>query len=787
MDHRRPHDPRRGARRPRGGPGSHARTGRHLRGPDGAQPERHRPDPARAAVRGRDQRPGRRPGGDERQGPAAAGPGVPGRDHQRRRPRTGQQSAQPPRRRRLARALVRPAPRQGQPCTLRQHDRRPARAARGVLAPHQHERRPLRGRRHRRRRPGILHQLLRTLAPGRARPARRRRQRRHPARGTRRRTGLMGPAGHHRQGRRHRAGPERDRPRTALHQHPRPGRLPAGGRGRPVRSRADGGIPRPAPRLAARRRRRHRPAAGRRHPGQRLVMAAGQGAQARAAGPGNLCRRLRGQPGRLLRAAHHSRRARRRHGLPDRDYQHPRRAAHRAGQGAHAGPAHVGAAADPPGHRHLRRPVGGGDRRRGARGRVAGPHAPHGGPLAAPPGGAGGRRRGGDRARHHRAQARRAAHPPPGAPRRPHRPAEPQPAARPPRPGHPRRRAQGPRGGTGLHRPGRLQAGERRTRPQRRRRAAEGSGRAHGPLPAPQRHPGALRRRRIRDPAARHLGRPDGDHAAAGKGARGRHRAGRGRGPGGAGQLQHGRGAVPARRRGRQHPHDERRCGDVPRQGTQGQLPVLRQRDERQRGREAGAARRHARRARGLPRPRLQGRALPVPAAVPAEGRPAYRPPVRGRGPDPLETPGTGHDFAAALHRPGRRERPDRAAGRMGGAHRLRPGRGLARGRAAAPEHLGQRVGPPVRGKAPGRAHRRRPARLQAAAGSAGSRGDRKLDHARPWTRGGQDARTEGHGRVALDRRLRHRLFEPVGAEILPDQPPEDRQEFCQRPGRQPR
>jgi diguanylate cyclase (GGDEF)-like protein len=45
-----------------------------------------------------------------------------------------------------------------------------------------------------------------------------------------------------------------------------------------------------------------------------------------------------------------------------------------------------------------------------------------------------------------------------------------------------------------------------------------------------------------------------------------------------------------------------------------------------------------------------------LPPAVPAEGRPAHRQPVRGRGPDPLAASGARHGAAAALHRPGRRK-----------------------------------------------------------------------------------------------------------------------------------
>ena len=43
---------------------------------------------------------------------------------------------------------------------------------------------------------------------------------------------------------------------------------------------------------------------------------------------------------------------------------------------------------------------------------------------------------------------------------------------------------------------------------------------------------------------------------------------------------------------------------------------------------------------------------------------------------------------------------------RMGAAHRLPPEHGLARRRPAAADRLGQRLAPPVRGKAPGRTGR---------------------------------------------------------------------------------
>ena len=77
--------------------------------------------------------------------------------------------------------------------------------------------------------------------------------------------------------------------------------------------------------------------------------------------------------------------------------------------------------------------------------------------------------------------------------------------------------------------------------------------------------------------------------------------------------------------------------------------------------------------------------------------------------------------------------------------------------------------------------------RQRAAGRIARTGSDREPDHARPGASGRQDGRTEGDGRVAVDRRFRHRLLEPVGAQVVPDQQPEDRQVVRQRTGRQPR
>ncbi|KAF1858298.1 hypothetical protein Lal_00014799 [Lupinus albus] len=782
---------RRGARRG-------TRAARHVRSPGRAQPERHRPDAEGHQVLGRTERHRRRAADVARRTAAAARPRVPGQRGGPRRPHRRQPSVDA-RAGRVARPLLHRARERHRPRRVREPDRRrhgSVRAAPALHAPHRGRLRPLRRRRHRRSRPRVLHQLVRAFARGRSRPAGARRQRRRRARAAHRRQGVVGPGDPARRhpGRSDASAPVGAGRHRALRWRAPPGGLSADGRRRPGRPRTDGAI-RPALRHLPRGRDGRQLAADRRRRAdQRLVVAGRQGAPARTARAADLCGRVGSEPGRVLRAAQRVRNGRRHRRLRGGRLEQPRRTVHGHRQRRAARPAAGARAALLPHQRHVGTPPPGRAGTARHRSGMAGHVRPRRGPLAAAPDRARRRRRRGDGARHHGAQAGRGPHPPHGPPRRADRPAQPQPDPRPPRPGRAQRPAQRRPTRPRLRRPGRLQARQRRPRSQRGRRTAEGRRLPHAGLPAPHGHAGAPGRRRIRDPAARRRRKPAGPHAGAGKDSPGRDGARADRRPVGARELQHGRRRVPARRRRSEDPHDECRCRDVPRQGPrQQQLPVLHARDERERrgkaraaGRPAPGAGRHAggRRARRRRRRTARGGIVrrPLPPAVPAEGRPAHGPPVRRGSAGPLAPSGTRPRAADALHRPRGRIGPDRRPGRMGRAHRVPPGAVVARRGAGSAHGVRQRVGPPVRGKAPRRTHRRRAARQRPAAVRARPGGDGKPADARPESGRRAHGRTEGDGRDAVDRRLRHRLFEPVGAEVVPHLDAEDRQVVRARP-----
>lgn len=558
MDRHLPRHPQRAPRSRTGSRRQRARAGRDLRGADGAQPVGHRPDPQGDQIRGRARRRRHRAGHAAPARPAAAIDAVRGRGGRPRRHPRGPESGATARSsdRHLARAALPAAPRYRQRRALRQpgEGRLDApRAAPAFHAPHQRRPGPLCRRRHHRGRPGLLHQRLRTCARRRARDAGPGGRRWRGARAAHRRPGQLGLAAPDRAAAQRPGAPRRGRRRqAALPVRAPPERLRPVCPGRPRCRRADGQRGPPRAHLAGSRRHRHRPAGDPGGAAVGVVVAGGPRAPPRTPRAGDLRRRLGSQRRRLLRVPLGARR-RRLGGRPrNQDGQRPRRTDDRpdARAAARHAPVRADTALSP--QRRVQCDGAGGARRRRRRSRVAGPvwHRPRA--LDALPRGAGRRRRVRDHQRHHRTQARRGAHRPHGAPRRTHRPAQPHPAAPAPERGDRPGRAERRMPGAGLRRSRRLQAGQRRAGAQCRRRAAQGGGPAHAGLPAPRRHPGPLRRRRIRPAADRDQPRSAIAGAGARQAAPGGAGAGAGGRPVGAGELQRRRGDVPARRPRRQ-------------------------------------------------------------------------------------------------------------------------------------------------------------------------------------------------------------------------------------------
>ena len=134
----------------------------------------------------------------------------------------------------------------------------------------------------------------------------------------------------------------------------------------------------------------------------------------------------------------------------------------------------------------------------------------------------------------------------------------------------------------------------------------------------------------------------------------------------------------------------------------------------------------------------------------------------RRRGAAALAAGAAGPDAAGRLHRRGRGDRPDRAAGRLGAGHRLRAGGGLATQRLRRPAHGGQPVGPAVCAEGAGRDHIGRAAAFRAGPVAAGNRDHREPDDGRRRTGGDDAGRPQAAGRACVGGRFRHRLFQPV-------------------------
>ena len=132
---------------------------------------------------------------------------------------------------------------------------------------------------------------------------------------------------------------------------------------------------------------------------------------------------------------------------------------------------------------------------------------------------------------------------------------------------------------------------------------------------------------------------------------------------------QHRHLAVPGRRRRLQFAAQVRRHRDVPRQ-------ELRQEQRQAVQLIADDADHEPREARSGPAQGAQERGA-VPA-VPAADRSAHRRDRRRRGAGALAPSGARHHLADRIHPAGRGDRPDRADRRMGAAHRLQPGQGVA-------------------------------------------------------------------------------------------------------------
>ena len=170
--------------------------------------------------------------------------------------------------------------------------------------------------------------------------------------------------------------------------------------------------------------------------------------------------------------------------------------------------------------------------------------------------------------------------------------------------------------------------------------------------------------------------------------------------------------------------------------------------------------------------------------ALSAAGRPAHRPRLRGRGVDPLEPSDLGRDVAArfipmaeetglivpigdwVLHEACRQNKAWQDAG-------LPPMTVCVNvsARQFREKHLVGRVADALQRERPGGEISRVGA-------------DGKPDHAGHRAGGRDDEGVAGPGRSALDRRLRHRLFQPQRAEDVPGRETEDRQVVHQWPCR---
>ena len=129
--------------------------------------------------------------------------------------------------------------------------------------------------------------------------------------------------------------------------------------------------------------------------------------------------------------------------------------------------------------------------------------------------------------------------------------------------------------------------------------------------------------------------------------------------------------------------------------------------------------------------------------------------------------------------------RTDRADRRLGVARSLPAEQGLAGRGPAACHDLRQRVGAAIQGKEPGQRGRQRAARKRAGGQISRTGAHRKPDHAGRRPGGRDDEGIAAPRRSAFDRRFRHRLFQPRGAEDVPGRPVEDRQVVHRRSRKQ--
>ena len=238
-----------------------------------------------------------------------------------------------------------------------------------------------------------------------------------------------------------------------------------------------------------------------------------------------------------------------------------------------------------------------------------------------------------------------------------------------------------------VHRSRQVQGDQRLAGTRRRRHAAGGDRRQAAPCAAFERCRGAARRRRVR-------GHSGGDRRA----SRGRahcRRASLGTEPAAAAQrsrMPHHRldrdRDVPVRRHRHADADQERRHGDVSRQGgRQERLPLLHQGDQDAVDRAPDAGER--------PAPRAGAR--PVLAALSAQDRHGDRTDHRRRGAAALESSRTRHRIAGAVHSAGRGNRADRSDRPLGAQGSLRAEHGLAAPRPAAGDDGGQPVAAAVR------------------------------------------------------------------------------------------
>ena len=349
--------------------------------------------------------------------------------------------------------------------------------------------------------------------------------------------------------------------------------------------------------------------------------------------------------------------------------------------------------------------------------------------------------------------------------RRGHRAAEPPPVPRPSRVGD---RAVPPPGlgpvRGGVPRPRQLQADQRLPRPPDGRRAAHDDRGAAAPRAPLGRHRRAVRRRRVRRPAARPQARGGALDRRAPPGAdRPTGPARRARGVGhGERRHRHLRDRL-RRRRGRA---PGRRHRDVPREGVRRRhRQRLQSRDAHPRGRSpAGAVR----------APRRVGRS-PVRRALPARRRARRLCADPARGPGPLGAPRPRNPAAGRLPAGDGRVRDDRPPGPVGRRGGLRGDRHLARGLRRTGDRLGEPVAPRV--LVPGAAaHRDRvpvPARRATSLPRAGDH--RVRDHGRSRGRPADHGRSACGRGAAAHRRLRHGSVLAERPARLPGRRPEDR------------